>query len=913
MSIGSSAALIASLSDDEIFSASDIDLIDACSIVDPNSNPLLPRQWYAAGNLSATTVDSRAAQVWSDYTGNGVSIAIVDIGFQSAHLDLSAQMGSESLGAYSSSNDHATQVAGVLGADANNNFGIAGIAYGAEITGVQLNYRTNTLSRSAVEQALVDGAASDIVNSSWGYRTQFQDSFSDSRYSGIQAAIIDGASTGRDGLGSLFVFAAGNDRQYVALNATLDGDNTNYHSLTNARQIITVAASDEFGSVASFSTPGASVLVAAPGTSIYTTGVISGAEASLDGFETVAGTSFSAPIVSGVIALMLEANPNLGYRDIQTILSATATRTGDASSWMENGAGWWNGGGMLMNSDLGAGVVNAEAAVRLAETWNQTATAANEVQANLLANQTGTSLLVDGGSVTRTFTASTAMQVEWAEVDVAITHSHVGDLTITLTSPSGLVSVLVDRPGSGSNTRDNLSFTLTSAQFRGEDPTGTWTVTITDAAGNSAGSVTQVSMRLFGGTSSTDTVHVFTDDFAQLAGRSVITDTDGNNTLNFAAVTERLELDLAAGAGEIDGKALNLAAGSTFGTVFGGNAGDAVSAAGQSAAFSLNGGRGGDRLVGGAGADTLSGDEGDDTLEGEGANDAAYGDIFQGGAGFDLVSYLASSAVQVRLYDASFNAGGAAGDMFTGVEAILGSAHGDVIVGDLRRNALSGAAGDDWIDGTGGEDTLSGGEGHDHLMGRGGLDIIDGGAGWDYARYDYADAGVRAYLYDLTQNSGFAAGDQLTSIEGLVGSGFNDDLRGDIASNGLLGGDGNDLLIGFGSRDFMYGGNGADMFFYTTASDGGGIGDVINDFASGTDMVVVNAMAFGLNGGNFQSIGAHQFATGTAATANHAQFVFNAATGELSFDADGTGSAAASILAVLQPGGTMTHADILVF
>ena len=89
-------------------------------------------------------------------------------------------------------------------------------------------------------------------------------------------------------------------------------------------------------------------------------------------------------MVSGIAALMLEANPNLGYRDVQEILAYTSRRyilnqpaPGD-SPWAENGAKNSNGGGLHYNLDYGFGLVDALAAVRLAETWEKQQVFTNE-------------------------------------------------------------------------------------------------------------------------------------------------------------------------------------------------------------------------------------------------------------------------------------------------------------------------------------------------------------------------------------------------------------------------------------------------------------------------------------------------------------------------------------------------------
>ena len=155
----------------------------------------------------------------------------------------------------------------------------------------------------------------------------------------MSEALHTGVTEGRAGFGTVYVFAAGNDRQYVANTTIYDGDNTNYHSLTNNRFVITTAASTEDGHIAPFSTPGASVLVTAPGTSIVTTTVSNADGDPADDFAFVSGTSLAAPIVSGVVAMMLEANPELGYRDVQDILGISARKI-DASSGSWAMAAW---------------------------------------------------------------------------------------------------------------------------------------------------------------------------------------------------------------------------------------------------------------------------------------------------------------------------------------------------------------------------------------------------------------------------------------------------------------------------------------------------------------------------------------------------------------------------------------------
>ena len=314
----------------------------------------------------------------------------------------------------------------------------------------------------------------------------------------------------------------------------------------------------------------------------------------------------------------------------------------------------------------------------------------------------------------------------------------------------------------------------------------------------------------------------------------------------------------------------------------------------------LIGGAGADRLLGGAGYDTLTGGTGADSLD--------------GGTGWDTVSYAgATAAVQVIMYSTAYNTGDAAGDTFVGIEALQGSSNADILVGDFAVNAILGGAGDDWIDGTYGGDYLYGESGNDNLVSRIQADFIDGGEGFDTVRYDYADAGLRAYLYDISQNSGWAAGDTLISIEGIAGSYFSDDLRGDDQINALYGLGGNDFLVGFGGVDYLNGGAGYDLFYYNSITDGGSTGDVIQDFTSGIDRISFTGSQFGLGYLAGAGIESWRFVNGTSASYATSQFIYSAPTGQLWYDQDGTGAGAKVLMATLQTGATMTAADFYIF
>lgn len=133
---------------------------------------------------------------------------------------------------------------------------------------------------------------------------------------------------------------------------------------------------------------------------------------------------------------------------------------------------------------------------------------------------------------------------------------------------------------------------------------------------------------------------------------------------------------------------------------------------------------------------------------------------------------------------------------------LRGTEYGDILLGTAKDDVILGLAGDDY---------LTGGLGADRL---------DGGAGHDVAGYRDAAAGVTVDLAQAgPQSGGEAAGDALVSIEGVVGSRFDDRLTGDAGDNNLWsdgghdtlgGGDGNDSVGGDGIDDQLDGGAGMD-------------------------------------------------------------------------------------------------------
>jgi subtilisin-like proprotein convertase family protein len=676
----------------------------------PN-DPLFRLQWYIYNtgqggrtpgiDLNLIDEDANNFDIWDEYSGSGIRVGIVDDGVPADHPDLRdnvntlvPQVPSYNYDANGKpltvNDDHGTSVAGIVAA-ARNTIGTIGVAYNAKIT--SFNYISPVSSLRP--ETLRHQAFFDVSNNSWGATLPFGDNPRYSDYSRRELkGIQDAAVTGRNGLGTVMAFAAGNEFE--------QGVDADVYALSSSRFGIAIGAVNGKGESADFSSVGPSLLVSAfaegdedtrgnDGYNIVTTDRVGkrGYNPGVRRDEILSdrdytgnfnGTSAAAPQVSGVAALMLEANPNLGYRDVQEILAYSAVQNSPADEgWAFNGAKNWNGGGLHQNDFYGYGVVDAHAAVRLAESWTLQSTAANEVSltAGKRFKQEGIGIPDRRGGRELTLPMASGLLVNHAELDIRIKHTAIEDLAIALVSPSGTRSfvfagaqltkkgaklILSDRrmvsftklrsrPELGGDAgtirlaklyQKGLNYKFTTTFSWGETSGGDWKVQIADLGKLGKGRVVSARVNLYGDAVTIADTYIYTEEFAKFtgsdtAGRRILTDTNaGVDTLNAAALRSDSIINLEPGQfSTLAGNQLQIENQTIIENAIAGDGKDTIT--GNSANNELRGGRNTDILIGGDGNDVLFGGKQADTLTGCGAERGMNTiDRLSGGEGADV-------------------------------------------------------------------------------------------------------------------------------------------------------------------------------------------------------------------------------------------------------------------------------------
>ncbi|MFM9010944.1 MAG: S8 family serine peptidase, partial [Planctomycetota bacterium] len=460
-------------------------------------------------------LDARVEAAWAaGWTGAGVVIGIVDDGIQIDHPDLAPNY--SSINSYDfSSNDtnpspvqtndnHGTPVAGIVAARGGNGIGVTGVAPYAMLAGLRVDYDTassNHYASATLHRSSGLTRTIAIKNHSYGRSVPYIRDFGvDSEC----AALVTSSTAG-----TIHVFSAGNDRGWESAG---DDPDANKKANQATPDVITVAALGSDGTWSDYSNYGANVFVTAPSSS--SKGFIGGITTDRtlsngynDGFAfpdssytDFAGTSAAAPVVTGVLALAKEAQPALDGRFAKHLLARTSdvvdqfdsTITGGGNGLTAGSAWKTNAAGYRFNMNYGYGLIDAGDLVTQAVRYSGVTPRRTHATGNVAAFAT----VSDAAAVTQAVAVAVADPLPLEEVVISLKGSHtaMGDLSATLTSPSGSVSRLMT--ANSYDKSDGLDWTFTTNAFWGESPNGTWRLTLSDVSATDNGFLETWSMSL---------------------------------------------------------------------------------------------------------------------------------------------------------------------------------------------------------------------------------------------------------------------------------------------------------------------------------------------------------------------------------------------------------------------------------
>ncbi|XP_050679377.1 neuroendocrine convertase 1-like isoform X2 [Leptidea sinapis] len=410
------------------------------------------------------------------FNGQGVRVSILDDGIEHNHTDLrdnyDAEISWDSNDRDSDpyprpdqmrSNSHGTRCAGEVAMRANNDKCGVGVAWGAKVGGVRMldGRITDRVEGEAI------GFASDkvdIYSASWGPNDDGKTVEGPGRLA--YEALKRGVEKGRNGKGCIYVWANGNGGHH--------NDNCNLDGYSSSIYTISIGSASQHGLFPWYGEICSSTLATAYSSGAYKDQKIATTDVNNSCTLGHTGTSAAAPLAAGIIALVLQANPNLTWRDVQHLIVWTSEYT-----QLSANPGWqMNGAGLLFDLRFGFGLLNAEALVVAALNW--TTVPKKHICA-------ASPRLSKSESISSLRAAEVTVEVgcdvnylEHVELVVSLRYTRRGALEIYLISPQGTkVQLLSQRPNDYSDA--GLSnWPLTSVATWGENPNGIWTVIVQD-------------------------------------------------------------------------------------------------------------------------------------------------------------------------------------------------------------------------------------------------------------------------------------------------------------------------------------------------------------------------------------------------------------------------------------------------
>lgn len=469
----------------------------------PNNPAGFPGQWHLV-NAARPGMDSNVRGAWNrNLTGAGVMVGIADDGVETTHPDLAPNYVAADSWNFVERNanpnpiraddNHGTAVAGVAVARGGNGIGVTGAAPLASLSGLRVPLGGGGSLSDFVDVIKFHSFGSiqtiKVKNHSYGVGAPF-----------VEGSGERDAAEASAGVGTIHVWAAGNERGKAKEDANKDPINSSPH-------VISVAALASSGIFSDYSCYGANVFVTAPSNSRRQgehgqpgtwTGIVTAdrsanpgynpgpAGAGVNGFPDTAytgdfgGTSSAAPLVAGIMALGVQANPAMNVRLAKHALVRTSRLVDPGDTTPSSHGGWrTNAAGFAFNANYGFGLIDADAFTRRVALYSGVTplTVAGPSQ-----SVTVNAPIPDQGEISRTFNIDATTPVEEVEIHLNIQHTFRGDLEAYLASPRGTVSRLFIRNGlADRSNQGSLDWWFVSNAFWGENPSGTWTLTVRDA------------------------------------------------------------------------------------------------------------------------------------------------------------------------------------------------------------------------------------------------------------------------------------------------------------------------------------------------------------------------------------------------------------------------------------------------
>lgn len=450
------------------------------------TDPYFKYQWplkNVGQNGGKPKLDLNVEEAWAQgFTGKNVTTAIMDDGVDYMHLDLRDNYDAKASYDFSSNdqfpyprytddwfNSHGTRCAGEVASKRDNGICGVGIAYDSRVAGIRMldqPYMTDIIEANSMshEPNLID-----IYSASWGPTDNGKTV--DGPRNATMHAIVRGVNEGRQGKGSIYVWASGDGGS---------DDDCNCDGYAASMWTISINSAINTGENAHYDESCSSTLASTfsngakdPHTGVATTDLYDRCT------QTHSGTSAAAPEAAGVYALTLEANPNLTWRDVQHLTVLTSKRNSlydgkNRFQWKRNGLG------LEYNHLFGFGVLDAGAMVSMAKDWKSVPSRYH----------------CDAGSMNHSFpiptdkplkltldtqvckdSGSEVNYIEHVQAILTLNATRRGDLILFLTSPMGTRSMILNRrPFDDDNKNGFVRWPFMTTQTWGENPRGRWTL-----------------------------------------------------------------------------------------------------------------------------------------------------------------------------------------------------------------------------------------------------------------------------------------------------------------------------------------------------------------------------------------------------------------------------------------------------